>query len=112
MLSSPAVSPAPLITDLTWDLTADAVGVFVMRTDEESGRLKRRQLMPSILVEQDWADCAGFNISRHSNNMRHVDVFSHWAGNVYLHDKSQEKIHMQLSKFAELEGQMRLVELR
>ena len=108
MLSSPAVRP--LIPDLTWDLTADAVGVFVMRT--ENGRLKRRQLMPSHLVEQHWADCAGFNISRHFSNMRHVDVLSRWDVYVYLHDKFQEKIHMQLSKFAELDGQMRLVELR
>ena len=83
---------------------ADSVNVNVQRTDEETGRLTRKQVMPSSIVEQWLSDCAAFNISQHKDKMRLVDVSSYWDVFVYLHDKNQRKIHMQLSKFVVLDG--------
>ena len=71
----------------------------VQRTDQETGRLKSRQVMPGSMVEQWFTDCAAFNISHHSDRMRMVNVVSQWDTAVYLHDNKQRKIHMQLSKF-------------
>ena len=73
--------------------------VLVQRTDEDTGRLVRRTIQPATIVEQWLADCAAFNISQHSEKMRAIEVKSVWKTVVYLHDKNQNKIHMQLSKF-------------
>ena len=78
--------------------------VLVQRTDEDTGRLVKRTIQPATMVEQWLADCAAFNISQHKDKMRLVDVSSYWDVFVYLHDKNQRKIHMQLSKFVVLDG--------
>ena len=78
--------------------------VKVQREDEETGRLTGRTIQPTTMVEQWFADCAGFNISQHSDKMRLIDVKSYWKTVVYFHDKNQKKIHMQLSKFIVNEG--------
>ena len=85
--------------------------VTVQRTDEETGRLAKRTIQPTTMVEQWFADCAGFNISQHSDKMRLIDVKSNWKTTVYLHDKNQNKIHMQLSKFIVNEGRFRFFEI-
>lgn len=77
---------------------------MVQREDEETGRLGRKTIMPDTVLEQWFADCAGFNISQHKDKMRLIDVKSNWKTLVYLHDKNQNKIHMQLSKFIVNEG--------
>ena len=78
--------------------------VTVQRENEDTGRLAKRTIQPTTMVEQWFADCAGFNISQHSDKMRLIDVKSNWKTTVYLHDKNQNKIHMQLSKFIVNEG--------
>ena len=80
---------------------------MVQREDEDTGRLKNKAIMPATMLEQWFADCAGFNISQHSDKMRLIDVKSNWKTVVYVHDRNQRKIHMQLSKFIVNEGIVR-----
>ena len=99
----------------------ESVTVTVRKLDEDTQILVKERIPPSGFLEHAFGNCATFNIrkvmrnnqskskflscSAYSDNMRFFQIQSPFKVSVFIHDKNQNKIHIELAKVIRFEGE-------
>ena len=97
--------------------------------DPETQVLIKERVPPLRFLEHNFGSCASFNIrklnlflyhyilifqhcSAYADNMRFFQIQSPNRVTIYIHDKNQNKIHIELAKVIKFEGNMKCRHLR